>query len=176
MVPRLDLSPPGDPSEKSIMNDSLSTRGFVATAPNHIRTNEGLPITTFRLATTRRRFDKETATWVNADTNWFTVTAFRQLAVNVATSVKKGDPVVVSGRLSVREWENGDRSGTVVEIDAEAVGHDLAWGSSNFSRTIKNVADPSNEPAHGPESTSATMPTSEAVPVPFAGPSQPSSP
>ncbi|MFF1574820.1 single-stranded DNA-binding protein [Leifsonia sp. NPDC058292] len=119
------------------MNDSLSTRGFVATVPNHIRTNEGLPITTFRLATTRRRFNRETKAWENGETNWFTVTAFRQLALNVASSVSKGDPVVVSGRLSVRDWENGDRSGTVVEIDADAVGHDLTWGSSAFSRTIK---------------------------------------
>jgi single-strand DNA-binding protein len=128
------------------MNDSLSTRGFVATAPNHIRTNEGLPITTFRLATTRRKFNRETSSWENGETNWFTVTAFRQLAMNVATSVSKGDPVVVSGRLSVRDWENGERSGTVVEIDAEAVGHDLAWGSSSFSRTIKPSTEPGREP------------------------------
>jgi single-strand DNA-binding protein len=46
----------------------------------------------------------------------------------------------------VKEWENGDRSGTVVEIDAEAVGHDLAWGSSSFSRTIKPSAEPCPEP------------------------------
>jgi single-strand DNA-binding protein len=119
------------------MNDSLSTRGFVATTPNHLVTGEGLPITTFRLATTRRKFNRSTKSWENGDTNWFTVTAFRQLAINVAACISKGDPVMVSGRLSVREWENEERSGIVVEIDADSVGHDLGWGSSAFTRTIR---------------------------------------
>ncbi|MEO7018321.1 MAG: single-stranded DNA-binding protein [Leifsonia sp.] len=119
------------------MNDSLSVRGFVATVPNHVVTAEGLPITTFRLATTRRRFNRETKAWENGSTNWFTVSAYRQLAANVASCVTKGDPVIVSGRLSVREWENDERSGITVEIDADAIGHDLAWGSAAFSRTIK---------------------------------------
>ncbi|MFF1635923.1 hypothetical protein [Leifsonia sp. NPDC058248] len=49
------------------MNDSLSTRGFVATTPNHLVTSEGLPITTFRLATTRRKFNRTTKSWENGD-------------------------------------------------------------------------------------------------------------
>lgn len=121
------------------MNDSLATRGFVATAPNHLVTAEGLPITTFRLAASRRRFNRQTQAWENTGTNWYTVTAFRQLALNVASCVSKGDPVIVSGRLSVREWENDDRSGIVVEIDADAVGHDLGWGSASFARTIRSA-------------------------------------
>ena len=119
------------------MNDSLSTRGLVATIPNHIVTSEGLPITSFRLAASQRKFNRSTQSWENGDTNWFTVTAFRQLAINIAACVSKGDRIVVSGRLAVRDWESGDRSGTVVEIDADAVGHDLTWGTSTYSRTIK---------------------------------------
>jgi single-strand DNA-binding protein len=127
------------------MTDSLSIRGFVATVPNHLTTDEGLPITTFRLASTRRRFNRETKAWENGPTNWFTVSAYRQLASNVAGCVAKGDPVLVTGRLSVREWENGERSGIVVEIDADAIGHDLAWGSSVFSRTIKRPTGEGDE-------------------------------
>ena len=134
------------------MNDSLSTRGFVATTPNHLVTSEGLPITTFRLATTRRKFNRTTKSWENGDTNWFTVTAFRQLAINVAACVSKGDPVMVSGRLSVREWENEDRSGIVVEIDADSVGHDLGWGSSTFTRTIRSSSGEASGEEAGPSS------------------------
>lgn len=119
------------------MNDSLSTRGLVATVPNHIVTSEGLPITSFRLAASQRKFNRSTQTWENGDTNWYTVTAFRQLAINLAACVSKGDRVVVSGRLSIRDWESGERSGTVVEIDADGVGHDLTWGTASFSRTLK---------------------------------------
>jgi single-strand DNA-binding protein len=139
------------------MTDSLSIRGFVATIPNHLTTEEGLPITTFRLASTRRRFNRESKTWENGPTNWFTVSAYRQLASNVAGCVAKGDPVLVTGRLSVREWENGDRSGIVVEIDADAIGHDLAWGSSRFSRSIKRSAGDGDDEgqAGGPDADAA---------------------
>jgi single-strand DNA-binding protein len=137
------------------MNDSLSTRGLVATVPNHIVTSEGLPITSFRLAASQRKFNRSTQSWENGDTNWYTVTAFRQLATNIAACVAKGDRIVVSGRLSVRDWESGERSGTVVEIDADGVGHDLTWGTSTYSRTVKRAEGAEVPPA--PETTDATV-------------------
>jgi single-strand DNA-binding protein len=36
----------------------------------------------------------------------------------------------------VRDWDNGERAGTSVEIEAESIGHDLVWGSSVFTRTV----------------------------------------
>ncbi|MHA7272571.1 single-stranded DNA-binding protein [Arthrobacter sp. TMT4-20] len=61
---------------------------------------------------------------------------FRQLATNAGVSIKKGDKVVVSGRLRVRPWIREDgRTGTSVDIDAETVGHDLMWGTAHFHRT-----------------------------------------
>jgi single-strand DNA-binding protein len=74
--------------------------------------------------------------WVDGETNWFTITSFKQLAINTATSVSKGDRIIVSGKLRVRDWDNGERAGTSVEIEAELVGHDLTWGSSVFTRTV----------------------------------------
>jgi single-strand DNA-binding protein len=134
------------------MNDSLSTRGLVATVPNHIVTSEGLPITSFRLAASQRKYNRSTQSWENGETNWFTVTAFRQLATNIAACVAKGDRIVVSGRLSVRDWQSGERSGTVVEIDADAVGHDLTWGTANFSRTLKRSELAEGRPVDGADS------------------------
>jgi single-strand DNA-binding protein len=122
------------------MTDSITVSGLVATAPRHIVTSEGLPITSFRLASTQRRFDRGSQRWIDGDTNWYTITAFRQLAINSATSVGKGDRVVLNGRLRIREWENADRSGTNIEIEANSLGHDLMWGTAQFSRTITNSA------------------------------------
>ncbi|EPR76892.1 Single-stranded DNA-binding protein [Leifsonia rubra CMS 76R] len=118
------------------MTDSITVSGLVATAPRHLVTGEGLPITSFRLASTQRRFDRSNQRWIDGETNWYTITAFRQLAINSATSVGKGDRVVLSGRLRIREWENADRSGTNIEIEADSLGHDLMWGTAQFSRTI----------------------------------------
>lgn len=120
------------------MTDSITVSGLVATAPRHIVTSEGLPITSFRLASTQRRFDRSNQRWIDGETNWYTITAFRQLAINSATSVGKGDRVVLNGRLRIREWENADRSGTNIEIEADSLGHDLMWGTAQFSRTIAN--------------------------------------
>ena len=118
------------------MSDTYSVSGLVATTPRHLVTQDGLPITSFRLAASVKKFDREKNRWVDAETNWFTVTSFRQLAINTATSISKGDRVVVMGRLRVRDWDNGERAGTSVEIEAENIGHDLVWGSSTFVRTV----------------------------------------
>ena len=118
------------------MSEMLSVAGLVATTPRHLVTQDGLPITSFRLASSQRRFDRAQNKWIDGETNWFTVTSFRQLAINASGSVSKGDRVLVAGKLRVRDWENGERSGTAVEVEAESIGHDLSWGNSNFTRTV----------------------------------------
>lgn len=122
------------------MTDTITLIGFVATKPKHLITGEGLPITSFRLASTQRRFDRAQGRWSDGETNWYTVTTFRQLAINTVGSVSKGDRVMVSGRLRIRPWEVGDRSGTNVDVEADAVGHDLGWGTTAFTRTIVTSA------------------------------------
>ena len=127
------------------MLESFTVSGLVATTPRHLVTQEGLPITSFRLASSKRRFDRTKKIWVDGETNWFTITSFRQLAINSAGSISKGDRIVVSGRLKIRDWDNGERSGTSVEIDAESLGHDLSWGTSEFSRTVLVREDPEDD-------------------------------
>lgn len=127
------------------MSESITVVGLVATTPRHLVTQDGLPITSFRLASSHRKFDKTENKWIDGDTNWFTVTAFRQLAINAAGSIAKGDRLLVSGKLKVRDWDNGERAGTSVEIEADSLGHDLCWGSSVFTRTVL-VREPGPEP------------------------------
>lgn len=132
------------------MNDSITIRGIVATDPRHLVTGTGLAITSLRLASPSRRWDRSTASWTNGDTNWFTVTAFRSLASNLHKSLHKGDRVIVTGRLRIRNWEREDRSGMTVEIDADAVGHDLAWGCGTWMRVPRHVADETAPPGEHP--------------------------
>jgi single-strand DNA-binding protein len=110
--------------------------GLVATTPRHLVTQDGLEISSFRLASSVRRFDRTSNRWVDAETNWFTITSFGTLAINVATSISKGDRIIVSGKVRVRDWDNGERSGTSVELEAETIGHDLTYGTATFSRGI----------------------------------------
>ena len=131
------------------MSEIVTVSGLVATTPRHLVTQDGLPITSFRMAASHRRFERTANKWVDGETNWFTVTAFRQLAINSAGSISKGERVLVTGKLRVRDWDNGERAGTSVEVEAEALGHDLTWGTAVFTRTVL-VREP--DPADDSES------------------------
>lgn len=117
------------------MTDTITITGNVATDPEFKRTPAGVGITTFRVASGQRRYDRATSAWVDAGTNWYSVSAFRGLADHAYTSLHKGDRVLLTGRLRLREWDNGTRRGIAVEIDAEAIGHDLLWGTTTFVKT-----------------------------------------
>ncbi|GAA4365788.1 single-stranded DNA-binding protein [Agromyces bauzanensis] len=116
------------------MTDSITVTGVVGTDPSLHVTTQGLAITSFRLASTKRYFDRAKGSWEDGETNWYTVSTFRQLAHNTLASIKKGERVVVHGRLRLRAWENGEKSGTAVEIEADAIGHDLTWGTTELTK------------------------------------------
>ena len=121
------------------MNDTITIRGFVATDVRSTTADSGLAIAGFRMCTTERRYDRDTGSWADGQTNWYSVSLFRQLATNAAFSIHKGDRVIVTGRLKVRQWATDDgRSGTSVDIDAESVGHDLMWGTANYRRNVQD--------------------------------------
>ena len=131
------------------MTDTISLTGLVATTPKHVVTGTGLTVTSFRFASTQRRYDRAEQKWVDGETNWYTVATFRQLATNVNASLQKGQRVIVTGRLRVRDWATEDKHGTNVEIDAEAVGHDLSWGTSTFTRSASTAVAEADEAADG---------------------------
>lgn len=139
------------------MSDIITITGIVATAPRHIITADGLPITSFRLASTQRRFDTSAEKWIDGETNWYTLTAFRQLATHTAESVYKGDGILVVGKLRIREWENDERTGTNIEVEAEAIGHDLTWGTGVFTRTVGAAIPTESEEAAEPTAVGATQ-------------------
>jgi single-strand DNA-binding protein len=68
-------------------------------------------------------------------TNWYTISSFNTLAINTASSLTKGDRVVVVGSLKIRDWDNGERAGTSVEVEATVVAQDLNYGTTEFKRT-----------------------------------------
>ena len=88
---------------------------------------------------------------MDTDTNWYTVTAFRDLAINAAQSLNKGDRIVTVGRLKVRDWSNDDRSGTSIEVEANSLGHDLHWGVSQYSRVTRADNDDAGDSPVGKE-------------------------
>lgn len=110
----------------------ITVVGNVATKPRLTTTRQGKPMTMFRVAYTHRRRNRNTGFWEDGDTSWYRVVVWREWSRNVAASLKPGDPVVVTGRLTVKDWARDGRSGTDAEISAMTVGHDLRRGESTF--------------------------------------------
>lgn len=86
--------------------------------------------------------------------------------------MQKGQRIVVTGRLRVRDWTNGDKTGTNVELDADALGHDLSWGTAAFTRSASTVVADA-EAAGSATSAGETVPRADdgwatpgATPVP----------
>ena len=103
-------------------------------------TDGGTPFTTFRLGSTRRWFDKQTGAWKDGQTEWFNVKVWRTAALNTAHSLRKGDPVIVQGRLSTEEWISATGPRTSLVLEASALGPDLSFGSSHFASTMSPTA------------------------------------
>lgn len=148
------------------MNETIICAvGNVATQPVYRELASG-PSARFRMAVTSRYWDRDKSAWTDGHTNFFTVWAHRQLATNAAASLTVGDPVVVQGRLKVRTDAREGQSRTSADIDAVAIGHDLARGTSAFRRTNRpetTVASPSPEPDwQKPAADSAHLATQHA--------------
>ena len=67
----------------------------------------------------QKRKKNERGEWEDASaTTWFRVTVFGDEAEALAESGRKGDQVVVTGRLITREWQKDDGStGSALEVD-----------------------------------------------------------
>jgi single-strand DNA-binding protein len=154
------------------MNETMVCAvGRVATQPVYREMASG-PSARFRLAVTARYWDREKNTWTDGHTNFFTVWANRQLATNTAASLTVGEPVIVQGRLKVRTDVREGQSWTSADIDAVAIGHDLAWGTSAFRRGGK----PETAPAPTPPEANWETPqegSPETVDAPVQQPPEP---
>lgn len=137
------------------MNETwVTVVGNVSTSLRGRRTADGTAIASFRMATNERRYDRTTGGWVDGDHVYVSVTCWRRLAQNVLASLVKGDPVVVSGRLFTRSYEYEGQSRTEMEIDANAVGPDLARSTASVIRP--RPQSDRTLPDHGDVTDSAT--------------------
>jgi single-strand DNA-binding protein len=68
-------------------------------------TPSGAAVAKFRVATTPRVYDKATGQWKDGTASFMPVTVWRQLAENVAESLKRGDRVIVVGSLRQEQYE-----------------------------------------------------------------------
>ncbi|GHG86637.1 single-stranded DNA-binding protein [Streptomyces glebosus] len=152
--------------------------GNAATAVEHRQTAAGVTVARFRLAATSRRWDKAQERWTDGETSFYTVRSWRGLADNVAASVAVGEPLIVQGRLRLREGEQPPEKGGQrwfsAEVDAVAIGHDLTRGTAAFRRVLRAVrtgADGPSAPAQQPSTAPGPSQSGQLAPAPQSPPS-----
>lgn len=119
------------------MNETYVTiRGRLVADPTVRTTRTGAPMTTFRIASSvRRPVQGQQGVWEDAGTSFYGVTTYKALAANAAVSLRKGHPVTIHGKQQITSWVKDD--GTTwwaVEVVADAVGHDLTYGTTAFAK------------------------------------------
>lgn len=120
---------------------------------------EGATYASFRLACTPRLW--RAGQWSDDETTWMGVVCSKALALNVKSSISKGDPVIAVGRLRTESWT--DPQGVRQErlkLEAQSVGHDLTRGTSVFRKT--NRAAPEEQEVNLAELMVATEEQAEA--------------
>jgi single-strand DNA-binding protein len=147
---------------------TVTLAGFVGTSPRLFTSESGTDYTSFRVAHTQRYHDRARGEWVDGRTTWFTVKAWRGVARNVASSLRKGDPVVVTGRLSLDEWTGPEGPRTTLVVEASALGPDLSRGEASFRPTVhrREELGPSEGPAAADASTSSPAAAEDPWEVP----------
>ena len=105
-------------------------------------------VTAFRLACTPRVRSKG-GEYSDGNTTWIDVTCFRSLAAHVAASVRKGDPVIVIGKLRTSVWTKDGQTRERLGLEADTVGHDLSRGTAIFQKSARSSVEPTDgdEPA-----------------------------
>jgi single-strand DNA-binding protein len=112
----------------------MTIAGNVCDEPEMRITPGGHAVTNFRIASTPRRFDRESNTWVDGDTLFVSVACWRALAENVKRSLHKGQPVVVYGRYYCRPYVVDEAKRIAYQLEAQVVGHDLNRGTAEFAK------------------------------------------
>ena len=103
--------------------------GNIGADPEMRYTPTGQAVTSFSVGSQNRSYKKDDK-WVDTGTTWYRVIAWRDLAENIAQSLKRGNRVIATGSLVSRDWE--DKEGnkrTSWELTADACGPDLAFAN-----------------------------------------------
>jgi len=118
------------------LDNHITLRGYLTAEPKlHQKTAGAIPVTEIRIGSTPRRLNRETGEWRDAPTSYYTVKCWRRLAINAASSLHKGDMVVIRGHFYMNRWvDSENRTRSSLEIEADSLGHDLAYGWSHFLR------------------------------------------
>ena len=104
-----------DSNREMVSFNRVVLAGNLTRDPELRFTQEGVPVCSFSIAVDRIRSKSEAV-------DYFNVSCWRELAERVANYKKKGDPILVEGRLKYRTWQAPDGTKrSAVDVVADRV-------------------------------------------------------
>lgn len=118
--------------------NSITLVGNLTRDPELRYTTSGRGVASFGLAVNRRY--QRNGEW-EEETSFFNVVAWGDLGENLAASVEKGARVIVTGRLTQRQYEtrDGDKR-SVIEVIADEAGPSVRWATAQVERISRDSA------------------------------------
>lgn len=146
----------------------VTIEGRAVADPELRFSNAGMAVGSFRIACSSRK-QNEQGEWVDDKHLFLPVSVFGQLAENTVESVRKGDQLVVVGRIYTDEWttDQGENR-SMIKMNADAVGVTLRFrtvrhGEGRVERS-SGGADSGDDPWRSGTPTAASASQSEDPP------------
>ncbi len=118
------------------MSNSVTVVGNLTREPELRYTPSGAAVVKFGMAV-NRSYNNRNGDKVE-QTDFFDVTAWRELGENVAESLSVGSRVIVTGRLQQDRWENdGGEKRSKIYIVADEIGPSLRWATASITKTTR---------------------------------------
>lgn len=124
----------------------------------------------FTIASTPRRYDRDTGQWVDGDTLFLRAIAWRDLADHVADSLRKGTRVTATGTLRQSNWETPEgEKRSAIDLHVDEIGPSLRFATAKVAKAARNDGRPAPvDPAAGPQDdpwASAPQPATAGAPA-----------
>jgi single-strand DNA-binding protein len=113
------------------MSNQLHTFvGNVVADPELRQTPNNTPVLQMRIAVDDRYYDTKQGEWQSRPSHFWTVQAWRELAEQIASKVKRGDQIIVVGEFRTETWKDNGQPRSRTFVLATHVGLDLARRSA----------------------------------------------
>jgi len=130
----------------------VTIEGNLTGDPEHGAGESGNEHARFTVAVNDRRLNETTKRWEDAGTVFHRVVVFSQQSRNVATSLRKGDSVIVTGDLRFGTYTDKETGQTreTRDVVADNVGASLKFATVAVDRTPKASGPAADRSATGP--------------------------
>lgn len=148
--------------------NTLTIVGNLTADPETRVTPSGVPVTNFRIAQSQRRFDKQTQEWQDMDPLFISGAIWRDYGVHFANSAKKGDQVIVVGRLTPNVWEKDGETRNDIQLEVDHVGFTPRFADITVTKRAATGSRAPQPQAAAPAQQFAAPAQAPAAPQPVA--------